>query len=222
MKAVTLREVTASNVRAICQLKVKPDQDNFVASNGQSLAQAHFSEHAWYRGIFADEEPVGFVMVSIDPSVTGARPGGDPDNPPPVSEKQTYWKTFLWRFMVDANHQRHGYGRRALKLVIEHVRRLPGVNTFYTSYHKGEHGPEQFYLDFGFAPTGRVIDDEHVMRIDLRPPSTPTPATPYSSTPRSPRKSPLSTTNLKPSIRTPSDETISNRSDLSSDTRMAT
>ncbi len=73
--------------------------------------------------------------------------------------------------MIDADHQRHGYAHRALELVIEHVRRLAGVNTFYTSYQKGEHGPEEFYLDFGFKPTGRVVDgDEHVMKLDLQPP----------------------------------------------------
>lgn len=170
MKTVSLRKVTAANVRAVCRLKVKPEQEGFVASNGQSLAQAHFAEHAWYRSIYADEEPVGFVMVSIDPSVSGAESGATEPDATPEPDNRTHWKTFLWRFMVDAQHQRQGYGRRALELVTEHVRRLPGVNTFYTSCYKGEHGPEQFYLDFGFEPTGRIVDGEHVLKLDLRPP----------------------------------------------------
>ena len=43
---VTLREITANSVRAICQLSVRDEQQKFVAPNAMSIAQAYFSEYA--------------------------------------------------------------------------------------------------------------------------------------------------------------------------------
>ena len=83
---VTLREVTRDTVREICNLRVGPEQQGFVAPNAISIAQAYFDrERAWFRAVFADETPVGFVMLSDDP------------------KKPEY---YLWRFMIDARYQR--------------------------------------------------------------------------------------------------------------------
>ena len=60
---VSLREITAGTVRAINRLDVKPEQRGQVARNSESLAQALFTPEAWYRAIYADDEPVGFVML---------------------------------------------------------------------------------------------------------------------------------------------------------------
>jgi len=60
---VSLREITAETVRTITQLSVAPDQNQFVAPNAVSLAQALFAPEAWYRAIYLGEEPVGFVML---------------------------------------------------------------------------------------------------------------------------------------------------------------
>jgi len=98
--AVSLREVTAETVRAICSLEVSPEQRGYVAPNAVSIAQAHFEPRAWFRAVYAGEQPVGFVMLHDDP------------------EKREY---YLWRFMIGAEHQGKGYGRAALDLVVEHV-----------------------------------------------------------------------------------------------------
>src|SRR5947209_3030079 len=60
--AVTLREVTQENVRSICALEVGESQKNFVAPNATSIAEAHYSDKAWFRAIYADDTPVGFVL----------------------------------------------------------------------------------------------------------------------------------------------------------------
>jgi len=96
---VTLREITAETVRAVVKLAVAEDQTKFVASNGMSLAQALFAPEAWYRAIYLDDELVGFVMLSDD-SLLDPRPL----NP----------EIGVWRFMVDAKHQRQGVGRAVL------------------------------------------------------------------------------------------------------------
>lgn len=144
---VTLREITADTVRAVCALEVASDQRGFVAPNAVSIAQAHFEPKAWFRAVYAGDDPVGFAMLFED------------------TEKSEY---FLWRFMVAAEHQRKGYGRRALDLVVERVRSLPGATELLTSYVPGAAGPRDFYLGYGFEETGEVEEGERVIRLDLR------------------------------------------------------
>jgi diamine N-acetyltransferase len=63
---VTLREVTTENFRDILTLRVSPEQREYVASNDRSVAEAHFHQEAWFRAIYADETPVGFLMLHDD------------------------------------------------------------------------------------------------------------------------------------------------------------
>jgi diamine N-acetyltransferase len=145
--AISLREITKETVRQVVQLRVAPGQERFVASNGMSIAEAHFSpEAAWFRAIYAGDLPVGFVMLEAD------------------AVKQQY---FLWRFMIDARYQGLGFGRRALDLVIAHVRTRPGATRLETSCVPGEGGPCPFYERMGFAYTGVEEDGERVMRLEL-------------------------------------------------------
>jgi len=144
--AVSLREVTAETVRAICSLEVSPEQRGYVAPNAVSIAQAHFEPRAWFRAVYAGEQPVGFVMLHDDP------------------EKREY---YLWRFMIGAEHQGKGYGRAALDLVVEHVRGRPGADALVSSYVPGEHGPRDFYVGYGFVETGEVDEGEVVIRLPL-------------------------------------------------------
>jgi|APFre7841882724_1041349.scaffolds.fasta_scaffold15784_1 diamine N-acetyltransferase len=149
---VTLREITAATVRAVIKLSVTEYQNRFVAPNAVSLAQALFSPEAWYRAIYLAEEPVGFVMLS-DESLLDLVP----ENP----------KVGVWRFMVDAKHQRKGVGRAAMLQVIEHVRSKGLFNNLAISYIPEEGGPEQLYLSLGFRPTGEIDEDEVVMELPL-------------------------------------------------------
>jgi diamine N-acetyltransferase len=144
--AVTLREITADTVRAVCALEVSPDQRSFVAANALSIAEACFEPKAWFRAVYADETPVGFVMLYLD------------------REKQEY---YLWRLMIDARHQGESYGRRALDLVVDHIRTLPGARYLYSSYVDGERSPGRFYARYGFEETGELEDGERVIRLSL-------------------------------------------------------
>ena len=143
---VTLREVTGDNLNEVLRLSVTEAQNAYVAPNAVSIAQAHYSDNAWYRAIYAGETPVGFVMVSVD------------------TQKPEY---MLWRYMIDHRHQGRGYGRQALRLVMDHIRTLPGADTFYLSCVPGDGGPEGFYRGMGFVPTGDWDDDEMIMVLAL-------------------------------------------------------
>lgn len=143
---VTLRPVTKENGRAIIKLKVAPEQEQFVATNPVSLAQAHFEKYAWYRAIYADETPVGFMMLYDDPV--------EPEY-------------FLWRLMVDQRYQHMGFGRKAIGLLIDYVKTRPGATELKVSHGEGEGNPGPFYASLGFEYTGDKIDDELIMRLPL-------------------------------------------------------
>lgn len=146
--ALTLREITAQTVRTICDLSVREDQSGFVAPNAVSIAEAHFAPHAWFRAIYADDTPVGFLMLHDEPATA------------------TY---YLWRFMIDHRFQHLGFGRRALELLLDHVRGRPGATALALSYVPGDGNPAPFYERLGFAHTGEEDDGELVMRAELRP-----------------------------------------------------
>lgn len=155
---VTLREITADTVRAVTKLAVHPDQAGFVAANAVSLSQALFSDEAWYRAIYADDELVGFVMLA----------DGTLKDPPPAEPA-----VGLWRLMIDARHQRRGIGRQAMKLVIAHARSRPEIRSLHTSYVPGPGCPEPFYRSLGFAPTGEIDEGEVVLVLPLAHPDDP-------------------------------------------------
>jgi len=149
---VTLRAITADTVRSIIKLSVAPSQEQFVAPNVYSLAQALFAPEAWYRAIYLEDEPAGFVMLADDHQL------------PEPKEKPELW---LWRFMVDEKFQGRGVGSAALRLVIDHARSLGSHKVLSTSYVPGEGSPERLYLRAGFEHTGRMDEDEIVLDLHL-------------------------------------------------------
>jgi diamine N-acetyltransferase len=155
MASVTLREITQANRSLVEALRVTPEQEAFVDGVTRSLDEAAATpmSRPWFRAVYADEDPVGFVMVADD------TPPGDPAIP---------WRYYLWRMLVDHRHQGHGYGRAALDLVAEHLRTRPGADALMTSIVPGAGSPLGFYLTYGFEPTGEWFDHEQVLRLDLR------------------------------------------------------
>jgi diamine N-acetyltransferase len=144
---VTLRELTKETLHGILRLNVSEQQKHFVASNAVSIAQAYFEhEKAWFRGIYAGETPVGFLMLYDDPVAS---------------------EYFLWRFMIDARYQGCGFGKRALELLIDHVRSRPGARELGVSCVPGDGSPCPFYEAMGFQYTGSEDDGELVMKLML-------------------------------------------------------
>ncbi len=143
---VTLEEITADNLRAVMRLRVKPDQEDFVAPNSVSIAQYCYTDDAWMRAICAEGEPVGFVLLS---------------------EKRSAPRYYLWRYMIDGSHQGKGFGARAMQLVIGYVRTLPQATELYVSYVPAPGGPRDFYAGLGFVDTGVEHEGELEMKLTL-------------------------------------------------------
>tara|TARA_X000001036_G_C20342106_1_gene668955 strand:- start:75 stop:530 length:456 start_codon:yes stop_codon:yes gene_type:complete len=133
---IYLKDITKKNLESIINLNVSEDQIDQVAPNSVSIAQGHYSNSAWFKGIFNDDIAVGFVMLDLI-----------------IEEK----KCFLWRFMIDKKHQGKGYGKIALTHVVDYVKSFKVFNEIETSYVPTENGAEGFYKNFGFIQSKKTI-----------------------------------------------------------------
>jgi GNAT superfamily N-acetyltransferase len=151
---ITLREITEDNHDSVLAVEITRDQERFVTTVRDSLAEAaaHPEGNPWFRAVYADEHPVGFVMLSWDVE----------PRPPEVNGP---W--FLWKLLIDHRHQRSGYGREVVRQVVELVRAHGGTELL-TSHVPGEGGPAGFYARLGFVPRGDLDPDgEVILRLPL-------------------------------------------------------
>jgi diamine N-acetyltransferase len=140
---VSLQQIDAPSEHLMTDLRVSSLQMPYVATNQKSLIDAKGNPGSWTRAIYADETPVGLVLLFM-PLLPGAieRPQIRPD------------QIALWRFMIDHRYQRIGFGHQALLLIRDECKSHSGVREILSSYFPGPHGPEQFYLSHGFVKTG--------------------------------------------------------------------
>ncbi len=153
---VELREISASTVREIVSLRVSEKQEQYVASNALSIAEAYFEEGAWFRAIYVSEMGVGFVMLFDHTLPNASIKNGVEKN-----------EIGLWRFMIDQRFQGQGFGRKAMDSICDHARERPGVDRLLSSYVSGPDGPEDFYLRYGFVKTGRMRNQDGEIEIVL-------------------------------------------------------
>ena len=140
--AVTLKCITEDNFLEAFRLKLRKDQEEFVSHPIRSLAQAYvYRNQCQPFGIYQDEEMVGYVMVIYDYDV----PEYD-----------------IWHMMIDEARQGRGYGKEALKRVLEYI----GTNPFGESNRVVLTCNQQnipglrLYRSLGFKETGNVDEDE--------------------------------------------------------------
>jgi GNAT superfamily N-acetyltransferase len=148
--AITLREIAEDNAEAVLALRTTPEQERFVSSVSDSLAEAAEYPHAnpWYRAVYDDDgRPVGFVMLSWDVE-------------PQPPEIHGPW--FLWKLLIDHRYQGKGYGQEVVRQVVELVRDQ-GATELLTSHVPGEGGPAGFYARLGFVPTGELDPEGEVL-----------------------------------------------------------
>jgi diamine N-acetyltransferase len=150
---VSLRAIDDSNREAVEALDVTPKQQQFVSNVADSIpeAAAEPDGRALYWAIYADEVPVGFVMISDEVGGPG------------------YFPQYLWKLFIDRHHQRRGYGTATLDLITEYFRRRPDVQIMRTSCGQGEGSPLGFYERYGFRQTGDIVfENELLLEFQLR------------------------------------------------------
>ena len=128
---VHLAPITKVNWDRAAKLEVREDQARFVASNVWTIAETRWYPWTELRGIYDDENMVGFLAY-----------GRDPDD----------GRCWLYRFMIDRNAQGRGFGRAGLLALIEELRRDGNCGQLTVGYEPDNLPAERLYFSVGFVP----------------------------------------------------------------------
>ncbi|MBD0345181.1 MAG: GNAT family N-acetyltransferase [Coleofasciculus sp. Co-bin14] len=141
--SVELRPVTKENWVEVIRLKLSPEQEGFVAPNVDSIAESKFEPHYEPRAIYESDKIVGFLMYCPETE---------------TEEKGLYW---LFRFMIDFEHQQKGIGRAALSLAISEMskRNCSKINVLYSPKNTVA---AKLYSSLGFKTIG-IADDGDII-----------------------------------------------------------
>lgn len=146
---ISFRKITEDNFAAIIQMK-RPDGEKFVASNAYSLAQAWLYRDAgdvYPFAIYNEETPVGFMMLDED------------------TEERCL---VIWRIMFPEEHQRKGYGTRAIQQIIQLAKDSGKYDFIILDYVPGNEIAKHVYEKLGFLPTGEVVNNGEIeMKLAL-------------------------------------------------------
>lgn len=147
-----LRTVDNTNKDAVESLEVSDAQKKYIASNKDSLetaASEKYREIARPFAIYADGKMIGFTMFAFE--LTSSDP------------KDRYW---LWRFMIDKNSQRKGYGSIALEKIIDYFKDHR-ADHILLSTKEANIRALSLYHKYHFSETGEMNEDEIVLRLNL-------------------------------------------------------
>ncbi|MDI9590204.1 MAG: GNAT family N-acetyltransferase [Acidobacteriota bacterium] len=139
---VELRAIAEENFIDAFNLRLAPEQEDYVSHPVRSLAQAYvYRNQCQPFGIYAAGKMVGYVMVIYDHDV----PEYD-----------------IWHMVVDESMQGRGYGGEALDRVIEYIRTKPLGDSSRVALTCNKRNPvaRKLYESRGFSVTGNEDEDE--------------------------------------------------------------
>jgi diamine N-acetyltransferase len=141
---ISLVRITRRNYRKIISLRVKPEQRHLIASNAVSMADAYFYKEAWMRAIYCGDTPIGFLMLG-DNSLKYKL----------ISHFKHY--LYIWRFMIADKYQKQGFGRKAMELIVQHVKSKFNAKELIVYTLPQNKDALEFYRKLGFKPTGKKL-----------------------------------------------------------------
>ncbi len=146
--SISIKEVDRNNWIDCVRLSLHPEQEAFLASNSDTIAESKFELHHRVRAIYHGSEVVGLLSYCHE------------DDP---LDLEVYW---LFRFMVDKHVQGKGYGRRALELMLAEVVSLGG-KTVKTMHKPSNTSASSLYQTLGFEERGYLDDGDVLLELSL-------------------------------------------------------
>lgn len=141
---IHIAPVTKANRALVTALQLAPEQMDFVASNADSLREARSDRDARPRAVIVGDQPVGFLMYEVPRDHDEAR---------------------IYRFMIDRAWQGRGYGKAALRAVLEEIRGLGHIRHVSICYEPENEAARRLYRSAGFVEEG--LDEDGEMIADL-------------------------------------------------------
>ncbi|MBD7969222.1 GNAT family N-acetyltransferase [Paenibacillus gallinarum] len=142
---IQLKQIGKENIDECLALKVRKNQKDWVRSVSYALSLAYVhGEAAVPFAIYDDDKIIGFVMLRNNRECNNF---------------------LLWQFMIDERFQSKGYGKAALKSVIEWIKSTTNCHEIVVSYYKGNEVAGKLYRDFGFKEMNDNVNE--YKEIDL-------------------------------------------------------
>lgn len=144
---ISLREITIENFEQCLSVSVAESQKHFVSPPVKSLATLKVFPFFTPLAIYREEEIVGFVMFGFNPL------------------KARYW---IVNLIIDEKFQGRGFGKAAMKKLIEGMKKLPDCDEIFLSFVPGNTGAEKLYTNLGFEKTGDMEENgEIILRLPI-------------------------------------------------------
>ncbi|SHN73107.1 diamine N-acetyltransferase [Paenibacillus sp. ov031] len=142
---VVLKPVSNENWYECTQLKVKPEQLNiFPAPVVYWIAESKYVDDFELRAIYSEEVLVGFLVFCANP---------DKDD--------NYW---IPAIMIDEKHQGKGYGKAAMKTLIQ-LMRISNCTRIMIGHRPDNLIAGKLYESLGFIKTSEEVIDGEIVRL---------------------------------------------------------
>ncbi len=145
--SIELREITMANFYECINLKLKKEQENFVASNTYSLAEAKADNVSIPLAIYHNDKMIGFTMFWFD------------------EKNEMGW---IDRLMIDEKYQKNGFGKETMIEVIRILKENEKCKKIRTSFGLKNEAAGKLYDSLGFVKTGELSDGEVVCILQLK------------------------------------------------------
>ena len=134
--SIYIESVDSFNINEVKNLKIAKKQFHFIETITDCLNEAMKSSQWHPVAIYKGDIVVGFAMYGC------------------FGENKETW---IDRILIDEQYQRKGYGREAMKLLINLVLNKYDINTIYLSIVRNNDIARALYKELGFRYTS--IDD---------------------------------------------------------------
>jgi diamine N-acetyltransferase len=142
MYNVYFRDIDDTNEFTVRNITLKSGQENFIETVDECLKEASIYPEWHPVAIYKDENIIGFAMYG------SFGPNKD---------------TWIDRIMIDEKYQGNGFGRIAMKKLIDIVSKEYGVNVIYLSIIEENKVAYRLYTSMGFEfmnerdPNGELL-----------------------------------------------------------------
>ncbi|MBU3145173.1 N-acetyltransferase [Clostridium sp. CF012] len=135
---IALRDIDKDNwVKCVMLNPDKNEQvsvvTKFVDSVAYSMVWAQMEEGIITKAICNDEEIIGFTMYGRCEEVQGIK---------------------IYSILIDSKHQRMGYGRKVLNLILDEINKMGSVKKVYLTFNPENIKGKALYESIGFENTG--------------------------------------------------------------------
>ena len=146
-----LIDVTRENWMNVVFLTTNKDSivtlcEDFVASNALSIVQSVYEDGWTIKAIKVEDGIVGFTMYGY-------------------CEEHNLYE--ISRLMIDTEFQGYGYGKEALKQVIEEMKKDSNCKEVYASADSNNSRAKSLFEALNFTNTNKCVDYEELYCLDL-------------------------------------------------------